>query len=209
MARLLSCWAHLLPLGSFPRHSHPPWALLLNFRNSLNTKSPFKNQQGLALGEESRKGGGWFPLILGMALLGNPQFQIPIPGLHLSWECPISEVTQRDLVLAAPEGISYFLFPTVYLLLFFFIFWGWIEAGSGNKESEWWVLCWTRLVTQSSCLRGRESVPGDWRKLRSQQQNVLWGGGDTRGCLQKLGWQKSDPGKGRAVPWKGRCVRRC
>lgn len=57
-----------------------------------------------------------------MALLGNPQFQIPIPGLHLSWECPISEVTQRDLVLAALEGISYFLFPTVYLLLFFLSF---------------------------------------------------------------------------------------
>lgn len=39
---------------------------------------------------------------------------------QLSWERQISEVTQRaytDLFLAAPEGTSYFLFPTVY---FFF-----------------------------------------------------------------------------------------
>lgn len=42
-------------------------------------------------------------------------------------------------------------------------------------------------------------MPGYWRKLRSQQENVLWEGG-TQGWVEKLGCQKSDPGKSEPEP---------
>lgn len=107
-AWLLSCWAHvgLSSTGILSEGPTPPWAVLLNFSTSKH--SDLNSSVWIR---------GWSPLDLGILNSRANRVEIKEKSLQLSWECHISEVTQRGythLFRAAPA----FCFP---LFIYFFL----------------------------------------------------------------------------------------
>lgn len=109
-AWLLSCWAHvgLSSTGILSEGPTPPWAVLLNFSTSKH--SDLNSSLWIR---------GWSPLGLGILNSRANRVEIKEKSLQLSWECHISEVTQRGythLFRAAPA----FCFPLFIFIFFFF-----------------------------------------------------------------------------------------